>query len=198
MTTQTKKNKKIKTAGATDLRTVFAVQLAFLLDMESQLVKALPAAAKKATHVDLREILENHAAETRDHAGRLAKIFAVLEIKPQKVQSQAIRGLIADIEWIAKNLKSYGARDAALLAAVQCIEQYEIAAYRSTIEWATLLKEADVADLLHQTLDEEAEADETLGDLAESTINEVALGEEDDDKEIEDNDEGDDDEDEEE
>src|ERR1700683_3892601 len=120
-TTQVKKNKKIGNGGAMDLRTIFGLQLQFLSDIETQQSKALPAMAKKVADGDLKEIFENHVAETRDHDGRLTKICASLGIKLQKLESHALRGLIADFDWLAKNVKSAEARDAALLASLRCI-----------------------------------------------------------------------------
>jgi len=62
-------------------------------------------------------------------------------------------------------------KDAALIAAAQRAEHYEIAGYGTVIAYTKLLKEKAVRKLLKATLAEEKAVDEALTELAESTIN---------------------------
>jgi ferritin-like metal-binding protein YciE len=93
----------------------------------------------------------------------------------QKMPSEAMHGLIADAEWTMKNVKGVAALDAALVSAACAIEYHMIAGYETAIVWTKLLEEDEVADILEQTLEEENDANEELGDLAELKINEKAL-----------------------
>ena len=61
--------------------------------------------------------------------------------------------------------------DAALIAAAQRVEHYEIAGYGTARTFAERLGRQDVAKLLQQTLDEEGATDKKLTALAEQTIN---------------------------
>jgi ferritin-like metal-binding protein YciE len=93
------------------------------------------------------------------------------------VKSEAIRGLVLDGDWVAKNVKDPAAKDAMLIAAAQYVEHYEIAGYGTAITWAELMGHTEVVELLKETLDEEENADVTLSALAESSINDqVDLG----------------------
>ena len=65
--------------------------------------------------------------------------------------------------------------DAALIAAAQRVEHYEMAGYGCVRTFAKLLGYEDAAALLQATLDEEGEADEKLTELAETVINPKAL-----------------------
>ena len=60
-----------------------------------------------------------------------------------------------------------GVRDAALISAAQRVEHYEMAAYGCVREYANLLGQKEVVDLLEKTLEEEKAADKKLGSIAE-------------------------------
>jgi len=68
-------------------------------------------------------------------------------------------------------------KDAAMIAAAQRVEHYEIASYGCVRTYASLLGDREAAALLEQTLEEEKEADETLTEIAEQ-INVEAVGRE--------------------
>ncbi len=59
-------------------------------------------------------------------------------------------------------------KDAALIAAAQKVEHYEIASYGCLRTWADLLEMDQASILLQETLDEEKETDEKLTDIAAS------------------------------
>ncbi len=61
--------------------------------------------------------------------------------------------------------------DAAIIAAGQAVEHYEITRYGSLIAWANQLGRSDVAKVLEQTLGEEKAADRKLTTIAESKVN---------------------------
>ena len=159
------------------LRDLLVMQLKMVYDIETQLVKALPKMAKKATHADLRRGFERHLKQTQEHVSRLENAFDMLEMRPQKIQSEAIRGLVADADSIVKNVKGSSTLDAGLIAAAQCVEYYEMAGYLSALGWAKLLNQHDIADSLQETLDEEQETSDELAEMAHSEIDEAALGE---------------------
>jgi ferritin-like metal-binding protein YciE len=159
------------------LDTLLLNKLKTLYDVEIQLVKALPKMVKKSTDAGLKEGFEDHLRQTENHVDRLDRAFKVLGVKPQKLQSEAIRGLIADAEWVIKNVHGEEALDANLIAAAQYVEHYEIAGYGAAFAWAQLLGRTEIAELLEQTLHEEEETADALNDLAAGKINEAALGE---------------------
>lgn len=153
------------------LRDLLILKLGSLLDIEEQIVKALPKMAKAATDEKLREAFSWNLKETKGHVERLDEAFEKMGAAAKKSKVEAIRALAKDTEWIIKSLKNPAARDALLIASAQYVEHFEMAGYGTAREWAEKLGEDGVADLLRKTLEEEKEADATLNDLAKRKIN---------------------------
>jgi ferritin-like metal-binding protein YciE len=143
------------------------LKLKALYDIETQLTKAVPKMAKKATDNDLKAAFEKHAVETEGHVMRLEEIFVILEVKPATLKVDAIRGLVKDAEWAVKEKPPETALDAMLIASASYIEHYEMAGYIAAHRWAVRLGLERVADRLKMTLDEEVEAAKTLAEIAE-------------------------------
>ncbi len=157
-----------------DLRDLLVSKLNVLYDIESVLVKALPKMAKAATDPALKKGFTDHLAETKTHVKRLEQVHKLLDVKPKKLKSEAIRGLVKDGDWVIKNVAPADARDANLARAAQYVEHYEMAGYMGAIAWAETLGESEIASLLSQTLDEEIAADEKL-DMVGSDIDETIV-----------------------
>ncbi len=86
-------------------------------------------------------------------------------------------GLIREAEDIMESTEEGAVRDAGIISAGQKVEHYEIATYGTLRTFATILKEEEAASLLEETLKEEKGADEKLTEVAESSINIEAAGE---------------------
>ena len=148
-----------------------------LYHAEKQLTKALPKMAKAATHADLREAFESHLEETRGQITRLEEVFAALEEPVKAKPCAGMAGIIEEGSDLMQEDAEASVLDAALIAAAQRAEHYEIGAYGTCVAWARLLGHTEVVELLEQTLDEEKAADEKLSTLAESEINQAAVAE---------------------
>ncbi len=157
-----------------DLRGLLVLKLQTLLDVETELAKALPKMAEAATDADLTLGFEEHAQQTEEHVQRIEKALDLLKVEPDKEESAAVRGLIEDAEWIIKHVKGDAAKDAALTAAARTAEHFEIAKYLSSVAWAHILDETAVADLLQKTLEEEQETEDKLASLADTKLDDLA------------------------
>jgi len=148
------------------LQDLLADQLNGLFSAEQQLIEALPKMAEASTGEGLKQGFLDHLKETKVHATRLENALAQLGIKGGRKTCKAMQGLVAEgVEVIA--LDSPGPiRDVALIGAARRVEHYEIAAYKATRALAGAVNEDSVADLLQQTLDEEADADKKLCTLS--------------------------------
>lgn len=158
---------------------VFIEQIDDLLDAERQLVAALPKMAQSASDEKLRSAFEEHLGETRDHVSRLEEIFGQIGRTPPGETCKAMKGLIAEGQEVIQATGDPAAKDAALIAAAQRVEHYEIAAYGTAKTLADQLGYGDAKSLLDQTLDEESNADTLLtkiatGGLMKSGINQQA------------------------
>jgi len=140
---------------------------------EKHLLKTLPKLAKAAYHEDLKEAFELHQDETQRQIERIEKCFAILELKPIAKKCEAMDGLAKEGAEVIEDYAKGHARDAALIAAAQKVEHYEISAYGTMRTMATVLGKVQCAELFEESKDEEAETDEKLTVLAE-TINQLA------------------------
>jgi ferritin-like metal-binding protein YciE len=143
-------------------------ELKDLYNAENQLVKALPKMAKAAASDELRTAFEEHLQETENQVERLETIFKQLDESPKGKKCQAMVGLIEEGKEMIDADAEDAVRDAALIAAAQKVEHYEIAGYGTVRTYAQLLGLEDAAQLLQETLEEEAAADEKLNDLSKN------------------------------
>jgi ferritin-like metal-binding protein YciE len=161
------------------LRDLFVEQLQDLYSAETQLVQALPKMASAASHEELRDAFEQHLAETREHVTRLERILGELGSTPGAETCKGMQGLIAEGEEVLSMQGEPSVIDAALIAAAQRVEHYEIAGYGTAKTLAGHLDLGDAKDLLDDTLDEEGKADKLLtkiatGGMFKSGINQEA------------------------
>jgi len=160
---------------ANTLKELYVDHLRDIYSAENQITKALPKMAKKAGSEELKQAFEEHLRQTEHQISRLEQIFGSLEKSPRGKKCVGMEGLIDEGKEIMSEKMEAEVMDAALIAAAQKVEHYEIAAYGTVRAYAELLGEQQAVDLLRQTLDEESAADEKLTGIAESTINVKAL-----------------------
>ena len=158
-----------------DLRDLYIEELRDLYNAEKQLVRALPKMAKSASDDQLKQAFETHLEETKGHVERLEQIFEKLGKKPGGKTCKAMQGLVEEGKEMMEEDAEPEVLDAALIAAAQRVEHYEIAGYGTVRTYARLLGDEQAAKLLQKTLDEEGETDKKLTDLAESSINLEAM-----------------------
>src|SRR5262249_46159405 len=126
------------------LKELFTEQLADAYSAENQLVKALPKMAKAAMCDELRGAFERRLEETKEHARRLEWVMKQVG-ETQKKKCGGMEGLIREGEEIIRDTElDEDTKDAALIAAAQKVEHYEIATYGCLITWADLLGEERV------------------------------------------------------
>ncbi len=158
------------------LQDLYIEELRDIYNAENQLLKALPKVAQAATSDELRSSIEDHLEQTKEQVERLDQIFESLGTASKGKKCKAMEGLIEECNELLEEDIAEPVLDAALIAACQRIEHYEIAVYGTLATFAKLLGREEDGDLLGQTLDEEKETDELLTDIAESTINAEAQG----------------------
>jgi ferritin-like metal-binding protein YciE len=141
---------------------------------ENRIVKALPDMVEKATDSALKQSFQAHLGETKNHVKRLEQVFQMHGVKAKAVNCPAIDGIIEEAEEIAGDIEDKFVLDAALIAAAQAVEHYEITRYGTLIAWARRLGRNDIAAVLAQNLEEEKAADSKLTALAERNINRKA------------------------
>jgi ferritin-like metal-binding protein YciE len=146
-------------------------QLQDLYDAEKQLTEALPDMVSAARNGELKAAFESHLRETQGHITRLQRVFGILGKNPDSTTCQAMKGLLKEGEEMAEAEGDLDVRDAALIAAAQRVEHYEIAGYGTARTFADRLGYPEAAGILQKTLDEESATDKKLTHIAENSIN---------------------------
>jgi ferritin-like metal-binding protein YciE len=151
--------------------------LTFMQDVyyaERQILKALPKLAKASESEELKNALTHHRDETQGQVERLQKAFDALGKRARGQTCEAINGLIEEGEEIVEQFEQGPVRDAGILACAQAVEHYEMARYGTMVAWAKAIGTEDVARLMHETLEEEKQADAKLNQLAQRGLNQQA------------------------
>ena len=138
---------------------------------EKQILKALPEMIEKATDPQLKQAFQAHLGETKNHVTRVEQVFKMHGVEAKGVDCPAIDGIIEEADEIAGEIEDKQVLNAALVAAAQAVEHYEITRYGTLIAWAKQLGRNDCASVLQKNLDEEKAADKKLTELAEAKLN---------------------------
>ena len=141
---------------------------------EGQILKALPKMAKAAKHPDLKAAFEEHRQQTEHQVRRLEQAFKLLGVPAKGKKCEGMAGLLEEGKKMMEEDAEAAVMDAALIAAAQKVEHYEIASYGCVCTYAEMLGYDQVHDLLGQNLDEEETTDQRLTALAENVINQEA------------------------
>ena len=157
------------------LQDLYLEQLKDLHSAERQIIEALPKMIEQTTHPELRRGFEKHLEQTKEQLRRLEQIGQRAGQKLTGHKCKGMEGLLEEGEELMEKRADSDVLDAALIAAAQRVEHYEMAGYGCARTYARLLGLEDDAKLLQQTLDEEGDTDHKLTDLAERTINVEAL-----------------------
>lgn len=159
-------------AGDSRLKEFFIDELKDIYWAEKHIVQTLPKMKKAASSEELKNAFEEHLTATKKHVTRVEKAFELLGEKASAKKCEAMEGIIKEGTSIVDETKEGTAtRDVGLVLAAQKVEHYEIATYGGLIQLAKTLGHVDVGNLLHQTLEEEKQADELLTGIAENHIN---------------------------
>ncbi len=148
------------------LQDLYIDELKDLYSAENQLLKALPKMAEAATAKTLKAGFRKHLKQTEGHVERLKRVCADLKVSPTGKTCKAMQGLIKEGQEVIDEDAAPEVKDAALIAAAQRVEHYEIAGYGCVRTYAQLLGNKRAAQLLNQTLQEEGDTDKTLTKLA--------------------------------
>jgi ferritin-like metal-binding protein YciE len=157
-----------------NLNDLFVQQLKDLYDGEMQLTEALPKMAQAATSSQLKNAFQEHFRETQGHVQRLEQVFRAINQQPKRETCPAMKGMIKEGSDIISAKGDPTVRDAALIAAAQRVEHYEMAGYGTVRTFAQQLGRSDLAQILQETLNEEGAADKKLTSIAEASINQMA------------------------
>jgi ferritin-like metal-binding protein YciE len=139
--------------------------------VENQIVKTLPKLIEEASDAALKKGLKQHLVETEEQVLRLEQVFEMLGESAQGKRCPGIDGILKEGDEVLGNVDGRTATNAAIVAAAQAVEHYEITRYGTLIAWATELDKEEVVPLLDRNLREEKAADKKLTAIAEARVN---------------------------
>lgn len=178
-----------------DLKALLGHEIEDLISAEDQIIAAMPMMIERANNQNLKKALQEHLAITENQRERLNQVQQLLgEGEPKggengrekkgflkglfgslgKTTCKGMEGIISEGQKVMKEDMDADVMDAAIIAAAQKVEHYEICGYGTAKAYARELGLGKVAELLEETLDEEYTADDLLTDLAVGGINEKA------------------------
>lgn len=156
------------------LHDLFVDELRDILGAEKQLLKGLKKMSDAAVSETLKEAFNMHRTETEEQIERLKQVFASIDLTARAKKCKAMEGLLNEAEEIIEDFEGDEALDAALIAAAQKVEHYEIATYGCLVTYATLMEHDKAKELLQTTLEQEKETDIKLTEIAMSEANVAA------------------------
>lgn len=156
------------------LNDLFVHQLKDIYYAENRTAKTLPDMIKKATNPELKQGFELHLTQTETHIKNVEEVFRMHGVEVEAVTCPAIDGIIKEADEVASEVADKQVLDAALIAAAQAVEHYEMTRYGTLVAWAKRLGRADCASVLEKNLKDEKDTDAKLTRLAESEINRLA------------------------
>jgi ferritin-like metal-binding protein YciE len=153
------------------LHDLFLKDLSDLHSAENQVLQALPKMQKAASSKALQDAFGRHLEQTKQQLGQLDRVFQQLGEKPSGKKCAGIEGVIEEGSEVISMKGDAATKDAALIAAAQKVEHYEIAAYGTAATYAKTLGNTEAAQTLAQILSQEKHTDEQLTELAKGHIN---------------------------
>ena len=150
-----------------NLRELYTVQLRKALNMEKQIVDALPTMIEKSSKQELANAFRTHLEESKEEYSRLERILTDFAGDTSDKKCAAASALISEGNSDIADAGNEQIRDVVLIAAGNQIEHHEIAVYGTLIAWALALGRDQDAALLSKSLEEEKHADKVLTALAE-------------------------------
>lgn len=154
------------------LHELFVDELRDIMGGERQLLKGLKKMKSAALSETLKTAFQTHYEQTEVHIERLKNVFSTLGMSGRGKKCKAMEGLLNEADEILEEFEdSPEVLDAALIAAAQKVEHYEIASYGCLVTYAKLMGHEEAKEILGQTLNEEKQTDELLTEIAMSEAN---------------------------
>jgi ferritin-like metal-binding protein YciE len=152
------------------LRDLYLAELQEARSFEGQIADAVGGLAEKAGDTELRDVLRADKPESLGHGARVGEILEGHDAAPRAHEDQTMKAILSEAERWADEIDDQAVRDAAIIASMQRIQHYEIAAYGALAAWAKL-QGLEEAGTLAEILEQEKAADARLNAIARQKVN---------------------------
>lgn len=159
-----------------EVRELLTEELKDAYSAEKQALRCMQKTLRKVSDETLREGIQMHIEQTQVQIERVEQAMEKLNVRPGRKVCEAMRGLVEEAQHEIEEQDEKGPiLDLVIVAGMQRIEHYEIAAYGTDVALAEALGETEVAELLSQTLEEEKQTDLKLTEVTQTAIMPLAL-----------------------
>jgi len=159
-----------------EVRELLSEELKDAHSAEKQALRCMQRTLRKASAEALRKGIQTHIEQTQVQIERIDQAMEKMGVRPGRKVCEAMRGLVEEAQHEIEEHDEKGPiLDLVIVAGMQRIEHYEIAAYGTDVALAEALGEKEVVDLLSQTLEEEKQTDVKLTEVTQKVIMPQAL-----------------------
>lgn len=164
---------KIFSANIQSLQELYNSELRKALDLEEQIVKALPTMIEKSSDTQLRQAFQSHLQESETHVDKVKQLLGQ-QPESDSQTCKVIHALVTEAQDTIKDVNDADVLDVALIGAGQQVEHHEMAVYGTLKTWARLLGRHQDAQVLESIENDEKHADKLLSQVADR-VNSEAL-----------------------
>ena len=157
---------------------LYVDQLNDLYSAETQLIEALPKMAEAAATPELQQAFSQHLEQTKGHAEIVQRLLSAVGEKAGGEKCKGMEGLLKEGKEVIEKRGDHAVKDAALIAAAQRVEHYEMAGYGTARAFALQLGHNDAANRLQEILNQESDANDLLTRIATGEGGDVAVNQE--------------------
>jgi ferritin-like metal-binding protein YciE len=158
-----------------EVRELLIEQLKDAYSAEKQALRCMQKTVRKATSPALKEGIQLHIEQTQTQIERVEQALEALSSRPGRKVCEAMRGLVEEATHELEEHEQGPILDLVIVAGMQRIEHYEIAAYGTDVALAQALSEGKVIALLEETLREEKQADVKLTQVTQESLMAAAM-----------------------
>jgi ferritin-like metal-binding protein YciE len=159
-----------------EVRELLIEELKDAYSAEKQALRCMQKALRKTSADALREGILLHIDQTQVQIERVEQAMETMNVRPGRKVCEAMRGLVEEAQHeIEEHVEKGPILDLVIIAGMQRIEHYEIAAYGTGVALAEAIDEKEVVELLAETLEEEKQTDLKLTQVTQKAIMPEAL-----------------------
>jgi ferritin-like metal-binding protein YciE len=145
-------------ANISNPQEMFLHDLREMLYVERQLAdQVLPEIGKEVKGRELRNGIDAHRKQSKQHASNLERAFDILGTQAKTEPSHALNGLKRDHDQLSSNIQMEQLRDLFDAEAMAKSEHLEIAAYRGLIMMAQQMGQSEIQQLLEENCRQDEE-----------------------------------------
>ena len=149
---------------------LFVHELSEIYDAEHRFIEGQQEMIEHATDQSLKSAIQEHLAQTRQHAVNVERIFTEMGQEAHRETNEVAQGLVSEAQEGIQEAQSDALRDSAIVSAVIKVEHFEMGSYRTLVTGARLMGQTEVERLLRENMQQEEETARIAENSAEELL----------------------------